>query len=349
MCHAGVVQVAEPKWVEIPDTRTSTYLRQLRECVEMKPNMIVVVIPNETGDAYASIKKLLCCECPVPSQILTVKKVIQRQDKHLTFATKILVQMTTKLGAQPWVLPIPIKGLMVVGFDTYHDTANKGQSFGALVASINTNCTKYFSACSPHVPKAEMSSQIPVLFTQALRKYKEINKEYPKRIFFYRDGVGEGQVKQVFDHELKKIQQIIGGCEEDEKPKLTFIIVSKRINTRFFAPMSQGPKPFLNPPSGTVVDDVVTLPERFDFFLISQSVRQGTVNPTSYNVICDESGLKPEHIQKLTYKLCHLYYNWTGTVRVPAPCQYAHKLAFLCGESLHNAPSGHLDQLLYFL
>ena len=29
----------------------------------------------------------------------------------------------------------------------------------------------------------------------------------------------------------------------------------------------------------------MTLPERFDFFLVSQSVRQGTVNPTSYNVL----------------------------------------------------------------
>ena len=68
---------------------------------------------------------------------------------------------------------------------------------------------------------------------------------------------------------------------------------------------------------------------RYDFFLVSQSVKQGTVNPTSYNVVRDTSGLKPEHLQKLTYKLTHLYYNWPGTVRVPAPCQYAHKLAFL--------------------
>ena len=68
---------------------------------------------------------------------------------------------------------------------------------------------------------------------------------------------------------------------------------------------------------------------RYDFFLVSQSVRQGTVNPTSYNIIKDTSGLKPKHIQALTYKLTHLYYNWPGTVRVPAPCQYAHKLAFM--------------------
>ena len=40
--------------------------------------------------------------------------------------------------------------------------------------------------------------------------------------------------------------------------------------------------------------------------------------------------------QKLTYKLCHLYYNWPGTVRVPMVCQYAHKLAYLVGTSIHR-------------
>ncbi len=42
---------------------------------------------------------------------------------------------------------------------------------------------------------------------------------------------------------------------------------------------------------------------------------QGTVNPTSYNVIDDDGSLKPNHLQMLTYKLTHLYYNWPGTVR----------------------------------
>ena len=88
---------------------------------------------------------------------------------------------------------------------------------------------------------------------------------------------------------------------------------------------------------------------RYDFYLVSQSVRQGTVNPTSYNVIKDTSGLKAEHIQALTYKLCHLYYNWPGTVRVPMVCQYAHKLAFLVGDSLHKTPTEGLNDLLYYL
>ncbi|EMP36151.1 Piwi-like protein 4 [Chelonia mydas] len=49
---------------------------------------------------------------------------------------------------------------------------------------------------------------------------------------------------------------------------------------------------------------------RYDFYLISQLARQGTVNPTYYNVVYDNSGLKPDHMQRLTYKMCHLYYNW---------------------------------------
>merc|ERR1719435_511037 len=105
----------------------------------------------------------------------------------------------------------------------------------------------------------------------------------------------------------------------------------------------------VNPNSGTVIDDVVTLPERYDFFLVSQSVRQGTVNPTSYNVIFDECGLPPGKMQILTYKLTHLYYNWPGTVRVPAPVQYAHKLAYLVGTSIHTQPAHGLSKLLYFL
>merc|ERR1739849_17392 len=120
-------------------------------------------------------------------------------------------------------------------------------------------------------------------------------------------------------------------------------IVAKRINTRFYK--KQGNQ-YVNPPSGSVFDDVVTLPERYDFYLVSQSVRQGTVNPTSYNIIEDTSLWPVNIIQLLTYKLTHMYFNWPGTVRVPAPCQYAHKLVDLVGEHLHNQPSHELNDKL---
>ena len=90
-------------------------------------------------------------------------------------------------------------------------------------------------------------------------------------------------------------------------PKIAYIVVSKRINTRFFG--MGGPAP-VNPPPGLVVDNTVTLSERFDFFLVSQSVTQGSVSPTSFNIVEDETLTTPDTHQRLAYALTHLYYNW---------------------------------------
>lgn len=88
---------------------------------------------------------------------------------------------------------------------------------------------------------------------------------------------------------------------------------------------------------------------RYDFFLVSQCVRQGTVTPTNYSVIYDNTGLSADHIHRLTYKLTHMYFNWSGAVRVPAPCQYAHKLAFLASQYLQRDANPELERVLYYL
>jgi len=130
---------------------------------------------------------------------------------------------------------------------------------------------------------------------------------------------------QVMDTEVANIQTVLKEMYPAGKvPGLAYVVVCKRISQvsciltsavitfllqRFFKPDQRG-KPD-NPPSGMVVDDVVTLPQRYDFFLVSQSVRQGTVNPTSYNVLMNSIGpLNPDRMQMITYKLCHLYFNW---------------------------------------
>lgn len=66
---------------------------------------------------------------------------------------------------------------------------------------------------------------------------------------------------------------------------------------------------------------------RYDFYLVNQIANRGTVSPTHYNVIYDDNALKPDHMQRLTFKLCHLYYNWqvrnSCSLKVPSwdlPC-----------------------------
>ncbi|CAB4055559.1 AUB [Lepeophtheirus salmonis] len=162
--------------------------------------------------------------------------------------------------------------------------------------------------------------------------------------------VGEGNIYQVKEDELKKVLNVFKNftTAQDQIPLLTYIIVCKRISTKFFS-IGKRQNDYGNPPPGTIIDDVVTHPEKHDFYLICQSVRQGTVNPTSYNVIHNGSKWKPDHIQRLTYKLTHLYYNWAGTIKVPAPVQYAHKAAQLIGEHLHTEDIADIlkDELWY--
>ena len=45
----------------------------------------------------------------------------------------------------------------------------------------------------------------------------------------------------------------------------------------------------------------------------------------------------------------YLYYNWPGTVRVPAPCQYAHKLAYLVGLAVKRTVDEKLCNKLFFM
>ena len=51
----------------------------------------------------------------------------------------------------------------------------------------------------------------------------------------FRDGVGDGQIPYVVDHEITAIQNCFRNAGlADDQLQFTYIIVSKRINTRFF-------------------------------------------------------------------------------------------------------------------
>jgi len=58
--------------------------------------------------------------------------------------------------------------------------------------------------------------------------------------------------------------------------------------------------------------------------------------PTHFYVAFNDSPLKKEAMEKLTFALCHYYFNWAGPIKVPAPCMYAHKIAELFMHLGHN-------------
>ncbi|KAM3966529.1 piwi like RNA-mediated gene silencing protein aubergine [Aphomia sociella] len=308
------------------------------------PALILCVLARNFPDRYEAIKKKCTVDRAVPTQVVCARNMTSRS--AMSIATKVAIQINCKLGGAPWTVSIPLKTLMVIGYDVCHDTRSKEKSFGAFVTTMNQTMSQYYSIVNAHTSGEELSSHMGFNIAAAVKKYQEKNGVLPNPIFVYRDGVGDGQIPYVLSHEVaeikKKLAQIYGRAEY----KLAFIIVSKRINTRIFIDRGSTGD---NPRPGTVIDDVVTLPERYDFYLVSQNVLEGTIAPTSYNVIEDTTGLSPDRIQLLTYKLTHMYFNCSTQVRVPSVCQYAHKLAFLAANSLHNQPHYALAETLYFL
>jgi aubergine-like protein len=338
------MNVSKAQIVILQSDRTPDFVKACRE-VHRDSQIVVIIVPNNNKERYDTIKKIFCCEMAIPSQVV-ISRTLSKKPMLMSVCTKVGIQMAAKLGGVPWSVNVPPKTLMVIGYDTYHDSTQKGLSVGAFVSSTNPPLTKWFSKTSFHHNDDEMSAHFASNMKDGLKVYHQVNGRWPERIIVFRDGVGDGQIPHVHAMEVNQVKTAILDVAE-EPLKLTFIIVSKRINTRFF--WKQGPGPLANPPPGTIVDTVVTRPERYEFFLVSQSVRQGTVAPTNFNVVEDTSGWRPQHHQQLAYKLTHLYYNWMGTVRVPAPCQYAHKLAYLVGTSLHKEPHAELSSNLFYL
>ncbi|XP_060658910.1 protein piwi [Drosophila nasuta] len=337
-------QIRSPRETMIYDDRTGSYIQALDDCARIDPQLILCLVPNNNTERYSSIKKRGCVDKAIPTQVVTTKAT----QRGMSVATKIAIQINCKLGYTPWMIDLPLSGLMTIGFDIAKCTRDRSKAYGALVASMDQqqNST-YFSTVAECSAYDVMANNLWPMMLKALRQYHREHQKLPARIVFYRDGVSSGSLKHLVEYEVKDIVEKLEAeyqrAGSTTPPMLAYIVVSRAANTRLFTSSKQ------NPPPGTVVDDVITMPERYDFYLVSQAVRHGTVAPTSYNVVHSKIRLSPDQIQKLTYKMCHLYYNWSGTTRVPAVCQYAKKLATLVGTNIHAIPQNALEKKFYYL
>lgn len=278
--------------------------------------MILIVFPMLSDSRYTCVKKLCCIEYPVPSQVVVFKTINKPDHVLRTVATKVVLQMNVKLGGELWSVSMPMKNTMIIGIDVYHKVEKKYQSIAGFVSSLNPEQTRWYSKVCFQMVGQELTDSLKPAFLQAIKKYKEVNNCLPERIIIFRDGVSDGQLKTVHDHEVK---QFLSCFAQDYSPQISLVVVQKRINTRIFNRI--GDTEFVNPRPGAVIDHDITNKYLYDYYLVSQHVNQGTVTPTHYIVVYDNTKFKPDHMQRLSYKMSHMYYNWSGTIRVPAPCQ----------------------------
>lgn len=136
----------------------------------------------------------------------------------------------------------------------------------------------------------------------------------------------QGQYQKVIKEELPQIFEAFKRIDSKNPryhPTLSIFICGKRHHARFFPTSSEFADKNGNTRPGTVVDRGVTSMLDFDFYLQAHAGLQGTVKPTHYVVIYDESKLTADMAQQGVHNASYLYARATKAVSLVPPAYYA--------------------------
>lgn len=140
--------------------------------------------------------------------------------------------MTTKLGGSLYTLKFGANlspRTMLIGIDVCHKSA---QSIVGFVATIDKDMSQYYSQVILQKKGQEIvDNHLTDALHRAIDTYRQRNKEYPDHFIVYRDGVGDGQRKEVLNKEVKQMRDAINEFQNKaaKAPHFTLIVVNKRI------------------------------------------------------------------------------------------------------------------------
>eukprot|EP00761_Pharyngomonas_kirbyi_P003549 gb/GECH01003553.1/.p1 GENE.gb/GECH01003553.1/~~gb/GECH01003553.1/.p1 ORF type:complete len:801 (+),score=100.64 gb/GECH01003553.1/:1-2403(+) len=313
------VRVNRPEIFTARSQRESDFVNAVRDAVgsSSRPEFILVFLPNKDKRRYSSLKSYLTKDVPVLSQCI----VCNTASKGLSVATNLFLQIQAKKNADLWLVKHPLQRTMICAIDVGR-SGSRGKSVPlGFCATMNDHFSQIFTK-SAFVETNHLKDTVSMNVVEAVKEYEKVNGTKPQSILFYRDGASEGQTNYVLHQELKQVIDKIKDAEYN--PEISYILVNKNTNQKFFNQKTKDG----NPEPGTAVYNTITQRDKFEFFLISSSAPPGTcVRPVRYHILYNTTKLKGQHFIMLTYKLCHMYYNWTGTIRIPSPLMYAQKLS----------------------
>ena len=322
------LSIAEPEWVEMGDNdneeewaqTANDYMKKISEKDKnVKKYSFALFLLDRNDRIYSTLKYYSLCEHGYISQVV---KASSLHKNALSVCSKILLQINAKLSGVSYIAKfdknIKERNLMIIGVDSSHI---RGKRTGvAMVATINPSFTNFYNKEQIILEEKKESFLISIssFIEEAIQKYNEINKTYPKGIIIYRQGVSFQQ-KEFLKNEVINIQKV---CEKN-KLLYEYILVNTKTTYKFFEKDKGGYK---NPDGGLLVLSGVTNRDLFEFYIQPQQVTGGSATPSCFTVAYGNMDF-PEIIPKLTFDFCHLYSNWQGTVRVPHVLKLAEKLS----------------------
>ncbi|KAH8819457.1 eukaryotic translation initiation factor-like protein 2C 2 [Xylogone sp. PMI_703] len=346
--HGGVITNKEPliwdgsgtRWTEDNyGEQVAQAHRAIGNQAKMAPQIIFYVLPDRNSFHYERLKKGNDCRFAVVSQMMQAAHVTKANPQY---CSNVCMKVNAKLGgttcksldAKEKANAAPFKvNTMIIGADVSHPSPGSPQgSMAALTMSLDANACRYAAAVQTNGHRVEMITTrnlkemvIPLFETWIQRAG---GGRGPSHIYYFRDGVSEGQFAHVLQQEVKDMKDLLK--ERFGAPaasvKWTVIVCTKRHHIRFFPKEGdmQSSDRNGNALPGTLVERDVTHPFEYDFYLSSHSAIQGTARPVHYQVILDEAKVHPNELQKMIYNSCYQYMRSTTPVSLHPAVYYAH-------------------------
>ncbi|KAI1504062.1 eukaryotic translation initiation factor [Biscogniauxia marginata] len=307
--------------------------KKTQEKFGVHPDLMVFVVNSMNQLVYERIKKNMDCRFSCPSQVLQGGHIAKCNAQYMS---NVSMKVNAKLGGatcrvagpNPSASPFFKVPTMIIGLDVSHAAAgSSAPSMAAMTVSMDRHAAKYAASCEVNGWRVEILDAVTThkVFTPLLLHWLKTNKCFPHHVYFFRDGVSEGQFQHVIDREVKEIRRIFRE-QNAGQPKFTVTIATKRHHIRFF-PKSGDRKSAdrnNNALPGTLVEHVATHPHHWDFFLCSHVAIQGTARPVHYQVILDEAKVAPETLQSMIYQQCYQYCRSTTPVSLHPAVYYSH-------------------------
>ncbi|ESZ91253.1 hypothetical protein SBOR_8346 [Sclerotinia borealis F-4128] len=341
--HGGKVQNKNPpivpcaNKVEMIADGVQYARTQAGQQTKQTPQILFFILGGRDSFIYERFKKNNECRFGMVSQMMNVAHVSKAQPQY---CSNVCMKVNAKLGGTTCKVadtkppkPFFSRPTMIIGADVSHATPGSPQSsMACLTMSMDSTACRYAAAVQTNGHRVEMISKdniksmmIP-LFRQWITKVGKGSG--PQHIYYFRDGVSEGQFEHVINQEIKDMKDALGEAfgAQGASIRWTVTVCTKRHHLRFFprdGDMAAGDKNG-NALPGTLVERDITHPFEYDFYLSSHSAIQGTARPTHYQVIMDEAKIPVNDFQRMVYQHCYQYMRSTTPVSLYPAVYYAH-------------------------
>ncbi|KAI9759848.1 MAG: Histone chaperone asf1 [Chaenotheca gracillima] len=296
-----------------------------------RPQIMIFILPDRTPFHYLRVKKSADCRFGVVSQCMQANQIYKC---HGQYISNVLMKLNAKLGGTTSRIANknPTWGhftapSMIIGADVTHAAPGSEQpSMAAITVSWDKYASRYIAGCETNGNRVEMITRYNIehLLKPMVKDWIKMNNgNFPTHVYYFRDGVSEGQFQHVLNQELRDMRIAFGNHFPDWKPKFIVVVASKRHHVRFFPKQGQGDTNG-NPLPGTLVERDVTHPFDHDFYLCSHRAIQGTARPVHYHVLLDEAGLSCNQLHGMIYDHCYQYIRSTTPVSLHPAVYYAH-------------------------